>query len=210
MSKSATVSVREKNIREGTFLLCAHKWGLRSQHCDECALDPLSPGAMGLNIVSSDKGFFSAVSWSLGVPLQNPRRCPAISLEHFQILNPWCPKRQNPSKNDVSTDIYWVKTTLGPCLTSSSGNLCVKTWHWLIQTASITVNLAARWRMKIKNIAFSFPEIKNTWCPPQWERGPNKLKCHEDLVAIICTLQNMQMYMFFTLIKVKCEFLWSE
>ena len=51
-----------------------------------------------MNLVSSDKVFFSAVSCSLEVPLQKAGGCPVISLEHCWILTPSWPKHHNPRK----------------------------------------------------------------------------------------------------------------
>ena len=58
--------------------------------------------SMLLNLVLSYVAFFFAVSCSLGLSLQNTRRCPVSTLKHFQILTPSCPKSHKKAIYDIS------------------------------------------------------------------------------------------------------------
>ncbi len=59
-----------------------------------------------MNLVLSDKVFFSAVSCKLGGASSKSKRVPGdISLEHFQILTPDVQRAKIWPKKDVSTGI---------------------------------------------------------------------------------------------------------
>ena len=82
----------------------------------------ISPGSREVNLVLLDKVFFSTVSCSLGIALQDSGGCQVISLEHFQILTLF----QNGRRRNWGKSNFWTRPPRNLCDTSFKSNLITK------------------------------------------------------------------------------------
>ena len=73
----------------------------------------------GVNLVSLVKVFFSAVSCSLGIALQDSGGCQVTSLEHFQIFTFF----QNGRRRNRGKSNFWTRSARNLCDTSFKSNL---------------------------------------------------------------------------------------